>query len=330
MSSREGQQAAGWAAQGKLRPASSFVAAPAAPAPCDALAHPTASRLLGRPIPAPRSFTRTLILHNRSLRLHTHTNTHRALGTDKLAPTSRSPKSPRSLQAPPASRQPHQVRACVGGRGIAVHREKPAPTRRCRTPVARHAHACAQQRTTISPTLPASAGRGRNCLTFPRRRSRPPPRSCRLARDRHLPSHGRAPLQGAAQRRRGRVPRGAQGGVRQVFRRIPEALRPQRQGESGFEAPTRPPTVLPAPPPRRRRRRKQPSNRLTDSSSPAFLQDASGFWRDIAVGEYAWQTEPPADHHSENFDHRKASWMGWLLIELLPSVQLASTQRAPR
>lgn len=34
-------------------------------------------------------------------------------------------------------------------------------------------------------------------------------------------------------------------------------------------------------------------------------QDPDGFWRDIAVGEYAWRAEPDQKHHSENFDFRK-------------------------
>lgn len=37
------------------------------------------------------------------------------------------------------------------------------------------------------------------------------------------------------------------------------------------------------------------------------MQDPNGFWRDIAVKEYAWQTEPHEHHYTSNFDVRKAS-----------------------
>lgn len=47
-------------------------------------------------------------------------------------------------------------------------------------------------------------------------------------------------------------------------------------------------------------------------TSPArLLQDPNGFWRDIAVKEYAWQTEPHQHHYTSNFDVRKASASRW-------------------
>ncbi|PRW33545.1 acetyl-coenzyme A chloroplastic glyoxysomal isoform X1 isoform B [Chlorella sorokiniana] len=40
------------------------------------------------------------------------------------------------------------------------------------------------------------------------------------------------------------------------------------------------------------------------------VKDPNGFWRDIAVKEYAWQTEPHQQHYTCNFDVRKASAAG--------------------
>lgn len=49
------------------------------------------------------------------------------------------------------------------------------------------------------------------------------------------------------------------------------------------------------------------------------VEDPNGFWRDLAVSDYAWQAEPDQQHMSYNFDVRKVRgglgevelWLGW-------------------
>ena len=147
---------------------------------------------------------------------------------------------------------------------------------------------------------------------------------------------GRAPPAGLAARRERRPRRRRP----QTQTRGPRAAPPGgwggRQGAWGGARRGVPPPLACAP-----RRTPRPRSHAPSRTRPTRAwQDPNGFWRDIAVKEYAWQTEPAQHHYTANFDVRKASGGGGIgagqgkgavrssgtLAPWLPSFQAGSRQ----